>query len=399
MINRHSFRLFFVLPAIAVVLTSIGCTSTAPKPEVIYKDREVKVPVQVQVEVPVFIPAATESLMPLTVSILNSLRGERGFTVDQIQLFLSGKIILERDDEEEKQDLVDGTAVFEDNYTRKLITFEDQTAGQALMAGYDDNETELYLCFESEDKYQLVFSAGKEDSSQFHIKYASQPDPLSGTRGSLEYGGQSYRLRFTGGTPYLMLKLDIRGMPVINPYTAPGQRVGAASAESPVPLTIDVLNRLKRSGNFAINQCQFYLYGKITLERIFEERKVYVEDGKAVFENNHTTNIITFEDQTEGLALRIVENPGETDLYLCFDTDTNNQMKFSATGEGPNTRFSLQFTPQNDPLSDARGTLEYGGQAYRLRFSGGTPYLMLPLSQTEDARTQERTAPGRKVTP
>ena len=307
---------------------------------------------------------------------------------------------MERDDEEETQGLIDGRAVFEANHTRRLITIEDQTAGQAIRMFNTDDEIELFICFEDEDRYFLVFGAKRDNSSQFHLKFVSQNDTLSGTRGSLEYGGQPYRLRFSGGTPYVMLKLERKGQPVTYQHRAPGRRVessGLTGTETPVPLTIEVLNRLKRSADFAIDQCQFFLSSRIILEKLTEESRVYLEDGIAVFENNNTTRLISFEDQTEGLALRLVENRESSDLFLCFDSDDKYQIKFSARGTEPNVRFSLQFTPQNDPLSDARGSLEYGDQTYRLRFSGGTPHLTLILSQTEEAQTQQRTAPGRRV--
>ena len=395
MINRNLYRLFCGITVIVMVFIGMGCAPSQPQPQP-QPEPPKQLPPEI-IQVPVFI---STDAMPLTVSILNSLRDSKDFDIEKCQFFLSGKIILERNDEEETQGLVGGKAVFEDNYTRKLITIEDQTAGLAFSR---DNPpgNELSLCFEDEDEYKLVFSAGREDSSQFLLKFDSQNDPLSGTRGSLVYGGQPYRLRFTGGVPYLSLKLEIKGTPGNDPRTARGRKVEDArisATDTPVPLTIDILNRLKRSDNFNISGCQFYISGKILLERIDEKGNVYIVEGKAVFEYNNTTKLITIDDQTEGIALRMSENSGGTDLYLCFDTEDNYQIRFSAA-EGPNNRFTLQYDSQNDPLSDARGTLNYGDQAYRLRFSGGTPFLLLSLSQSEAARVQERTAPGRRVTP
>ena len=400
MINKKTNRLLF-LPFFITILISAGCGS-APQPEVIYRDREVRVPVQVTVEVPVPVSVVSEAVIPLTVNILNDLRMSPGFNINQCQFFLSGRIVLERDDEEEKQGLIDGRAVFEASHTRRNITIEDQTAGLAFRMLDIGGETELSLWFEDDDRYVLVFGAAGGDNSQFVLKYISQNDPLSGTRGSLEYGGQSYRLRYTGGTPVLMINLEIRGEPVTNRQTVPGRSVspaGPAGSETPVALTMDILNRLRRSENFDINQCQFFLSGRFVLERIEEERRVFVTEGKAVVENNHTTRLITFDDQTKGIALRIEETPGGLDLYLCFDTDDRFQLRFSAPRGEPTARFSLQFTAQHDPLSDARGSVEYRGQTFRLRFSGGTPFLMLNLSQIEDTRLQQRTAPGRRVSP
>jgi hypothetical protein len=380
----------FTLEALIILFLCAGSCISTPEPEIIYRD------------VPAPQADPPETLVPLTVNILNSLRGARNFAIERCQFYLSGQIVLEMDDQDRLQSLVNGAVLFTDNVTRDLITIKDQTAGQALRIINNANEIELPICFEDEDKYQLKFAAAGGDSSQFQLKYASQNDPFSNARGTLEYGEKNYKLRFNSVVPYLMIKLDIKTEPQISRRTVPGRKVSAnktVGAEPLVPLSIDILNRLKNADDFSMDRIQLFLSGKIVLERVTDARQVSLsDDGKAIFEDHRITRIITFEDKTEGIALNnIIENPATIDLFLCFDTEDRYQLKFSASKAEATPRFLLQYIPQNDPLSDAKGSLRYDNQEYKLRFTGGIPYVSLLLSQTEEAKTQERTATGRRI--
>jgi hypothetical protein len=166
-----------------------------------------------------------------------------------------------------------------------------------------------------------------------------------------------------------------------------------------VPLTIDILNRLKGTDNFSMERIQLFLSGKTVLEMVTDDKQVSLSnDGKVVFENHRTTRLITFEDKTEGIVVNnIIESPATIDLFLCFDTEDRYQLKFSASKAETTPRFVLQYVPQNDLHSDAKGSLKYDNQDYRLRFTGGIPYISLLFSQTEEADTQERTVRGRKI--
>jgi hypothetical protein len=150
-----------------------------------------------------------------------------------------------------------------------------------------------------------------------------------------------------------------------------------------------------------MDRIQLFISGKIVLERVTDDNQVSLsDDGKVVFEDHRTTSLITFEDKIEGIAVNnIVVNSTTTDLFLRFDTEDRYQLKFSASMAETTPRFLLQYIPQNDPYSDAKGSLKYDTQDYRVRFTGGTPYISLLFSQTEEANTQERTAPGRRISP
>jgi hypothetical protein len=340
------------------------------------------------------------ALSPFTIGILNRLLNEaEDFSIDQCQFFLSGKITLERSDEDKNQKVENGMAVFIDHNNRQEITVNDKTEGVALKITQNRTSVDLSLCFDQDDVYQLPFSATGGENSQFFLKFNPQNDPSSDARGNLIYGRQNYKLRFSGGIPHLMVRLTEKKEPLKDQREATGRRVSAVKTvafEPPVPLTTDILNRMKRSADFSIGQYQFFLSGAITLERFADQKRVSVIDGAVIFEDNPTSWNISVRDRTEGVALgKIYENGDETELYICFDQNDRNVLVFSSTGRDP--QFYLKASPFNDPLSDARGSLEYGGQTYRLRFNGGRPLLQISLKKEGGDTTDQHTVPGRRV--
>jgi hypothetical protein len=347
-------------------------------------------------------PPSDPALSPFTIGILNRLRNEaEAFTIDQCQFFLSGGITLERIDEEKDQRAENGTAVFIDNISRREIIINEKTEGAAFRILQNQNEMLLPLCFDQEDRYQLAFSATRNENSQFFLRFNQQNDPSSDARGNLVYGGQRYRLRFNGGIPYLMIKLTEKQDPVRNQNEVSGRKVTYASTatfDSSVPITTEIFSRMKRSEDFSINQYQFYLSGAITLERFNNQKKVSVIEGAVVFEDNPTSWHITFKDRAEGVAIdQADENEDETNLHICFDQDEGHQLVFSASARDPQSQFFLKFIPLNDPLDDARGNIEYAGQDYRLRFSGGRPHLRISLRKEVEDTTEQHTVPGRRA--
>ena len=194
--NGHLFGIILVISVFTAVF---GCTTI--------EYREVPVEVPVEIRIPVEVPAPQDNFMPLTVGILNRLL-EADIDIRRCQFIISGRVLLERNEEEEWQSLTEGTAIFEDRHTRNHITIEDQTGGQAFgRQDTDNNEVELRVGFDEYDEYYLTFSAGGGDHSQFHLKFAPHNDPFSDARGMLEYGGSAYQLRFSGGTPFLMVEI------------------------------------------------------------------------------------------------------------------------------------------------------------------------------------------------
>jgi hypothetical protein len=294
-----------------------------------------------------------------------------------------------------------GTVVFIDNNNRKEIKINDKTEGAALKILQNQTEIGLPLCFDQDDRFQLLFTAIKNENSPFFLRFTPQNDPSSDARGNLIYGGQRYRLKFSGGIPYLMIKLTEKKDPVKNQYDTSGRKISYASTtsfESSVPLTTDVLNRMRKSSDFSIGQYQFFLSGAVTLERFNNQKKVSVIDGAVILEDNPASWHISVKDRAEGLAMGQVEEIGdEIDLFICFDQDERYQLVFSASAQDPQSQFFLKYNPLNDPLEDARGFLEYAGQDYRLKFSGGRPHLRISLRKEGGETTEQHTLPGRKI--
>jgi len=398
MTNKHLFSVVLAVFVTFGLLLVVGCGGT-PKPQ--QDTAPTPAPQPFRLTQPAPQPAAPADLVPFTVGILNRLQNEaEDFSIDQCQFFLSGKITLERNDEDKNQKAENGMAVFIDHNNRQEITVNDKTEGVALKLIQNRTGMDLSLCFDHDDVYQLPFTAMNGESSQFFLKFNPQSDPASDARGNLIYGRQNYKLRFSGGIPHLMIRLTEKKDTLKDVREATGRRVSVAktvSFEPPVPLTTDILNRMRRSSDFSIGQYQFFLSGAITLERFADQKRVSVVDGAVIFENNPTSWNVSIKDKTEGVALgKIYEYGDETELYICFDQNDRNVLVFSATGRDP--QFYLKASPINDPLSDARGSLEYGGQIYRLKFNGGRPILQISLKKEGGDTTDQHTAPGRKIT-
>jgi len=391
---KHLLGMLFTLCATFGLVLVFGCKTTRPDAGPAVKEEPAR---SLQPA-----PPPEPPLSPFTMGILNRLRNEaEAFSIDQCQFFLSGGIILERNDEEKDQRAENGTVVFVDNISRKEIIINEKTEGAALRILQNQNEFLLPLCFDQDDKYQLAFAASRNENSQFYLRFTQQNDPSSDAKNNLLYGGQRYRIRFNEGIPYLMVKLTEKKDPVRNQNEASGRKVayaGTAAFDSSVPITTDIFNRMKKAADFSIDKYQFFLSGAITLERFNNQKKASLIDGAVVFEDIPTSWHITIKDRTEGVAVEQTEENGdEINLLICFDRDERYQLVFSASARDPQSQFLLKFTPLNDPLDDIRGNLEYAGQDYRLRFNGGRPHLRISLRKEGEDTMEQRIVPGRKA--
>lgn len=189
-------------------------------------------PVPAPVLETVFVQTPPDTLMPLTVGILQRLfesDGQLSSEIQNYQLILFGRVYLERNYTQSNNRLENGRITFEDLHVRENITINDQTEGQAMSFEIIDNEIILSVCFEQEDRYvncQLQFSTMAWDTdSYFHLNYSPRQSTAD-ERGVLIYGGPEYRLKFNGDrSPYLMIKLTQRDTDRINSRTASGRRV------------------------------------------------------------------------------------------------------------------------------------------------------------------------------
>ena len=213
-----------VVLIILVLFVLLSCETPPPPPEPI---RE-----QVIREVITVVPSPPETLLPLTMSILQNLndRNEKlSETIGHYQLLLFGRIFLEREFTERERSVVAGTARLERVHVRENITINDQTEGQGLSMDTVGNEIVISAGFENEDHYQLKFSTiAWEPESYFYLQYQPKENfsPLSDEKGIIMYGGEKYTLKYSDDRrPYLLIKLSQSDTDRLKSRTASGRKV------------------------------------------------------------------------------------------------------------------------------------------------------------------------------
>jgi hypothetical protein len=168
-----------------------------------------------------------------------------------------------------------------------------------------------------------------------------------------------------------------------------------------MPFTITLMRQLQR-GDVDIQELQFILFGRISLEReVINPTADLGEGGRASIRVEHIRNSVTINDRLEGALLEapVETNTGEIILAVCFDEDDNYRLNFSSRVDEPESYFYLNHSPpdRNAP-ADERGSLVYGGDRYKLRFAGErAPYLLIRISQNEYDKSIPHEASGRRV--
>ena len=222
---KYLFGLSFLMLAITVIF---GCAAapaaSAPPPP----------PPRTET---VFVQSPPETLMPLTLGILQRLfdsNEQLSNNINKYQLLVFGRIFLERNYTQSSNRLeAGGKVTFEDLHIREEITIQDQTEGQAMEFEIIDNEIILSVCFEHEDRFsncQLTFSTMAWDTEgYFYLKYSpssGRGSVTSDERGVLQYGGPEYKIKFTSEkSPYLLIKLSQKDIERVNSRTASGRKV------------------------------------------------------------------------------------------------------------------------------------------------------------------------------
>jgi hypothetical protein len=172
-----------------------------------------------------------------------------------------------------------------------------------------------------------------------------------------------------------------------------------------MPLTPSIIYRLADSYNYNrlpdnVGKYQFALRGTITLENEYTRLNDRVLDsGRVKFEDVHIRENITIDDQTEGQGTSIDIFGSEIVISVCFESDDLYRLNFSAPAGDPDGYFYLKYSPvRNIPYGDEKGTIEYGGDPYRIKFAGEkSPHLLITLSRQDVFMLNSRTVPGRKV--
>ena len=177
--------------------------------------------------------------------------------------------------------------------------------------------------------------------------------------------------------------------------------------ETLMPLTPFILQRIRSrysdDSEFRadIGRYQFLLFGRILMEREFPRRRTELgSGGQLIFFDENIRETITINDQTGGQAIDIRFNGNEISLYVCFDQDDRLSLPFTTVVSDFETFFHLKYD-QNGKMSttgDEKGTVWYGENEFKLRYSGErSPYLLVRLSHSDLDVPIRHTAPGRMV--
>ena len=166
------------------------------------------------------------------------------------------------------------------------------------------------------------------------------------------------------------------------------------------PFTVSLWERLNEVDDDAIERLDIVLSGRIVLENVSTEPRNVWRDREipdiGVF---HITERIVFEDQTEGHGLGMERRGGEIVLLIGFDRESSVplHLPFSASAADPDSYFYFIYhADYYDSVTDTRGTIEYGGNDYRVSYTGELPpHLLIRLIQRDTERPTTRIAPGR----
>jgi hypothetical protein len=184
------------------------------------------------------------------------------------------------------------------------------------------------------------------------------------------------------------------------PQVQTQEPVHTVEPDARIPLTISIWDRLTRDKadlSREIKNFQFILSGRITLERQRLEQNDSVDNGRANFQNVHIRDVYIFPDQLEGQALTYDESAGELILNVCFEKDNDYTLPFYCAKDNDSGYFYLKVNPDAPKVGEEKGTITYDGDQYKVKYSGGAPYLFIRLSQSDIDKINERTMEGRKV--
>jgi hypothetical protein len=164
--------------------------------------------------------------------------------------------------------------------------------------------------------------------------------------------------------------------------------------DTKVPLTGAVLERLKSNEGIgdisdAIKQFQFYISGRVTLEREAITQTGALKEGKIMFEDTYNREVINIKTQTQGLiAAAAIDQPdpirvdgGEiVEIKVSFDDrEEKNYLSFLRDKANKDGYFYLQYVSVRGS-GDVKGTIKYGANEYTVKYSD-RPYLLISLEQ------------------
>jgi hypothetical protein len=200
---------------------------------------------------------------------------------------------------------------------------------------------------------------------------------------------------------YGIIGLFLLGACATPPPPAPASApVLEIKTETLVPITRAIINRAK-IGPENMNGIQFYIFGRVALEREETQLSGRIETGgNLIFEDIHNKEQIVFKNQTPGIGTEMISDNEQTTLAICFeDNEQLYRLNFRKAHNDPDEYFYLVYDPKVQD-GDERGSLIYGEKEYRVKYSGEkAPFLLINLEQKDIEQPYSRTVRGRLVRP
>jgi hypothetical protein len=173
-----------------MILACMGCASSQPIPVP---------PTPVTLEDP---------LVPLTAELVDLLQAN-GYGLTQLQFFISGPFILEKNAFASQTVKVTGDKIIlNGGESSRRVILNDRTAGTGSLYTSIDGRVAVKISIENNPAQTLYFA--KEGDAPDALLYLCRSPELF-----VDFGGEIYTAKFSGGAaPFLLVKLD-------NKYTSP----------------------------------------------------------------------------------------------------------------------------------------------------------------------------------
>jgi hypothetical protein len=171
--------------------------------------------------------------------------------------------------------------------------------------------------------------------------------------------------------------------------------------ETLVPITMSIINRAELTKE-SIGEIQFYVFGRIALEREETQLNRRVERrGNLVFEDVHIKEQILIKSQTPGVGVDLQFADDGVLFIISFDEQgTEYQLYFAKSYDDPDPYFYLSFDKSTNKIEngDEKGVLLYRDKEYKVKYSGEKPpFLVINLEQTDIEQPHTRILRGRTV--
>jgi hypothetical protein len=163
----------------------------------------------------------------------------------------------------------------------------------------------------------------------------------------------------------------------------------AAKESTPVPVTKNIINRVKEDDQKKPKDFQYYISKKITLTLDRSKEQFTVESGELVITKRKRREQVTIAGNLPGLIYDDVTakdvNGYLLDVY--FEKDRNCFIKFHQFSPGDDSNYYLFY--------DDNKIIKYGDDYYTVDFDGiDPPYLLIKMKSKDISDSDERMASG-----